>query len=116
MLGPKGTPYEGGFFHLDIRFPTEYPHAPPKIKFVTKIYHCNVNSYGSICVDILKSEWSPALTIVRTLQSISALLCEPNPKDPYVLEIANLLEKDKNAHDKEATEWTRSYASADLLS
>ena len=57
----KDSPYEGGVFFLDIRFPNDYPFKPPKIKFVTKIYHCNVNAKGGICLDLLKENWSPAL-------------------------------------------------------
>ena len=54
VTGPDDSPYAGGVFFLNIRFPTDYPFKPPKIAFTTRIYHCNVNSNGSICLDILK--------------------------------------------------------------
>jgi ubiquitin-conjugating enzyme E2 D/E len=54
IMGPEGTPYHGGVFFLSIHFPGDYPFKPPKIKFTTRIYHCNINSNGSICLDILK--------------------------------------------------------------
>ena len=59
LLGPTGTPYEGGSFHLDILFSQDYPFKPPKCKFTTRIYHPNINSSGGICLDILKDQWSP---------------------------------------------------------
>ena len=65
ILGPPGSPYEGGIFFLDIHFSPEYPFKPPKVTFRTRIYHCNVNSQGVICLDILKDNWSPALTISK---------------------------------------------------
>ena len=65
ILGPPGSPYEGGVFFLDIHFTPEYPFKPPKVTFRTRIYHCNVNSQGVICLDILKDNWSPALTISK---------------------------------------------------
>jgi len=65
IMGPKDSPYEGGIFFLNIHFPTDYPFKPPKVQFTTKIYHCNVNNNGSICLDILQSQWSPALTISK---------------------------------------------------
>ena len=86
--GPKDSPYEGGIFLLAIDFPKEYPFKPPKINFITKIYHPNINSGGSICLDILNSQWSPALTISKTLLSICSLLTDPNPNDPFVPDIA----------------------------
>tara|TARA_B100000927_G_C16198737_1_gene362597 strand:- start:73 stop:516 length:444 start_codon:yes stop_codon:yes gene_type:complete len=110
ILGPEGTPYHGGIFFLNINFPSEYPFQPPKVRFVTKIYHCNINSNGGICLDILKGQWSPALTIAKVLLSISSLLCEPNPDDPLVPEISKLYKKDKAKHDINAREYTMKYA------
>ena len=83
-----GSPYSGGVFFLDIQFPVDYPFKPPKVTFRTRIYHCNVNSSGQICLDILKEQWSPALTISKVLLSICSLLTDANPHDPLVGSIA----------------------------
>ena len=70
ILGPPDSPFEGGVFFLNIHFPTDYPFKPPKFAFTTRIYHPNINSNGAICLDILRSQWSPALTVskVRSFQ------------------------------------------------
>jgi ubiquitin-conjugating enzyme E2 D/E len=111
IMGPSETPYEGGIFWLDIHFPSQYPFNPPKIRFNTKIYHPNINFNGSICLDILGKEWSPALTIGKVLLSISSLMVEPNPDDPLVSEAANLYKKNINKYNRTAKEWTKMYAS-----
>ena len=109
-MGPEGSPYEGGVFKLKIDFPSDFPFNPPKMLFTTKIYHCNINSAGGICLDILKDQWSPALTISKILLSICSLMDDPNPDDPLVIDIADLLCKNKKVHDANAREWTLRYA------
>jgi ubiquitin-conjugating enzyme E2 D len=111
LAGPKDSPYEEGIFLLAINFPQTYPFKPPKISFQTKIYHPNINSGGSICLDILNSAWSPALTISKTLLSISSLLTDPNPDDPLVSDIAHIYKNNKSTYNETAKEWTKKYAS-----
>jgi len=110
IIGPSETPYEGGIFKIIINFPTDYPFKAPKVKFDTKVYHPNVNSSGQICLDVLKDQWSPALTIPKVLLSICSLLSDPNPSDPLVPDIAILYVKDRKKYDALAREWTRIYA------
>ena len=110
IIGPEGSPYAGGIFNLSIDFTKDYPFKPPKVIFTTKIYHCNINSSGSICLDILKDKWSPALTISKVLLSICSMMDDPNPNDPLVPEIAHLLKTDKVEHDNKARMYTLSYA------
>ena len=110
IIGPDDSPYNGGIFFLDIHFPEDYPFKPPKIIFKTRIYHCNINSSGGICLDILKDQWSPALTISKVLLSISSLLTDANPDDPLVPEIAHIYKTDKAKYEATAREWTRKYA------
>lgn len=110
IMGPADSPYSGGVFFLSIHFPTDYPFKPPKVSFTTRIYHPNINSNGSICLDILRSQWSPALTISKVLLSICSLLTDPNPDDPLVPEIARIYKTDKDKYNKLAKEWSHKYA------
>ena len=110
-MGPQESPYEGGVFFLSIQFPSDYPFKPPKIAFTTKIYHPNINNNGSICLDILRAQWSPALTITKVLLSILSLLTDPNPDDPLVPDIARLYRNDRKKYNETAKEWTKKYAS-----
>jgi ubiquitin-conjugating enzyme (huntingtin interacting protein 2) len=91
IKGPMGTCYEGGVFEIDIQIPKQYPFEPPKMKFTTKIWHPNISSQtGAICLDILKDQWSPALTIKTALLSLQALMCSPEPGDPQDAEVAKV--------------------------
>eukprot|EP01064_Diplonema_japonicum_P016987 TRINITY_DN2504_c0_g1_i1.p1 TRINITY_DN2504_c0_g1~~TRINITY_DN2504_c0_g1_i1.p1 ORF type:complete len:149 (+),score=16.68 TRINITY_DN2504_c0_g1_i1:291-737(+) len=111
IVGPESSPYQGGLFNLNIHFPADYPFKPPRLQFTTKIFHPNINSSGGICLDILKDQWSPALTISKVLLSICSLLTDPNPDDPLVPEIASLFKQDRKKFDDTAADWTRKYAS-----
>ncbi len=110
IIGPEGSPYAGGVFWLDIEFPVDYPFKPPRVIFTTKVFHPNINSQGGICLDILKDQWSPALSIGKVLLSISSLLTDPNPKDPLVPDIAQMYETDRGKFNQIAREWTLRYA------
>jgi ubiquitin-conjugating enzyme E2 D/E len=111
IMGPSDSPYAGGIFKLKIQFSTDYPFKAPILTFVTKIYHPNINSAGVICLDILKQNWSPALTIPKVLLSICSLLNDPNPADPLCPEIAEQYRNNRAEYDATARLWTQKYAS-----
>jgi len=110
VAGPKDSPYEGGTFNLELFLPEDYPMAPPKVRFMTKIYHPNIDKLGRICLDILKNKWSPALQIRTVLLSIQALLSAPNPDDPLANDVAEQWKTNEAHAIKTAKDWTRLYA------
>merc|ERR1712078_382532 len=110
ILGPVQSPYEGGAYKLELFLPEDYPMAPPKVRFLTKIYHPNIDKLGRICLDILKDKWSPALQIRTVLLSIQALLSAPNPDDPLANDVAEHWKTDEKAAIQEAKVWTQKHA------
>jgi ubiquitin-conjugating enzyme E2 D/E len=110
IIGPLSTPYEGGIFGVEMSFPSDYPFRPPEVRFLTRIFHPNINQKGEVCLDILKDRWSSSQTVRTLLLSISSLLDSPNPDDPLVAEIANLYKSQPSKFQKIAKEWTRDYA------
>ncbi|XP_042389728.1 ubiquitin-conjugating enzyme E2 10-like isoform X1 [Zingiber officinale] len=110
IMGPPDSPYAGGVFLVAIHFPPDYPFKPPKVAFRTKVFHPNINSNGTICLDILKEQWIPGLTISKVLLSICSLLTDPNLDDPLIPEIAHMYKTDRNMYEATAISWTQKYA------
>merc|ERR1712217_454416 len=110
VAGPEGTPYEKGSYQLELFLPEGYPMEPPKVRFLTKIYHPNIDKLGRICLDVLKDKWSPALQIRTILLSIQALLSTPAPDDPLDTVVADHFTKDKAGAEVQAREWNLKYA------
>lgn len=91
--------------------PEGYPFQPIKMKFITRVYHPNISSQsGAICLDILKDQWSPVLTLKSTLMSLRSLLCSPEPNDPQDAQVATHYLRDRDDFEKTARYWTEIYA------
>ncbi|KAM9369518.1 ubiquitin-conjugating enzyme E2 T [Phaethornis superciliosus] len=114
ILGGVDTPYEKGIFDLEIVVPERYPFEPPKIRFLTPIYHPNIDSAGRICLDLLKlppkGAWRPSLNISTLLTSIQLLMAEPNPDDPLMADISSEYKYNKEQFLLNARKWTEQHA------
>ncbi|XP_011745584.1 ubiquitin-conjugating enzyme E2 N-like [Macaca nemestrina] len=110
IAGLQDSLFQGGTFKLELLLAEEYPMAAPEVRFMTKIYHPNVDKLGRICLDILKDKWSPALQISTGLLSIQALLSAPNPDDPLANDVAEQWETNEAQAIETARAWTRLYA------
>ncbi|XP_070765873.1 ubiquitin-conjugating enzyme E2 T [Enoplosus armatus] len=114
IVGGTETPYEGGLFSLEIKVPERYPFEPPKIRFLTPIYHPNIDNSGRICHDALKlppkGAWKPSLNISTVLTSIQLLMAEPNPDDPLMADISSEFKYNKKTFTEKARKWTQEHA------
>jgi len=111
LAGPPGSAYEGGVFKLELFCHGSYPMEPPKIRFLTPIYHPNIDNVGRICLNILKETgWSPALRISAVLLSVQQLLGDPCLDDPLDEKICAHFKTNKAAALQQAKNWTKMYA------
>lgn len=109
--GPPDTPYAGGNFILEIKIPETYPFNPPKVKFITKIWHPNVSSVtGAICLDILRDQWAAAMTLRTVLLSLQALMAAAEPDDPQDAVVARQYKENNSIFIRTARLWTNIYA------
>ena len=90
--GPEGTPFVGGKFTVNLDFSDNYPFKPPKIKFVTKIYHPNIKGdTGEICTQAIEQQWVPTLNSKFIIQAILTVIHTPN--------LESALAKSPNSND-----------------
>lgn len=78
IVGPDESPFEGGIYQLRIMFPDQYPEKPPRVRFMTEMFHPNIFPDGNLCLDILQDQWNPIFSVSTILTSIQSLLTDPN--------------------------------------
>lgn len=114
IYGPEKSPYENGIFKVKISIGERYPFTPPTVRFITPIYHPNIDSGGRICLDILKmppqGDWKPNQNISSVLLSIRLLMDQPNPKDGLVSDISEEYIRNFELFKKKAIQHTKKYA------
>lgn len=114
IRGAADTPYEGGIFRLEVQIPCEYPLKPPRVRFITRIYHPNIDAQGRICLDSLnmppKGAWKPSLNIATLLSTVQCLMSEPNADDGLMADITEQFRQQPGVFRRTAAEWTAKYA------
>lgn len=111
LTGSEGTPYSQGLWQLHLRMPTDYPKSPPKATFRTRIFHPNVEeNTGAVCLETLKRDWDPKLTLKDILVTISCLLIQPNPDSALNEKAGVLVREDYPGFERQAKLMTRIHA------
>lgn len=110
ILGPESTPYEGGHFKVKLALGADFPAAPPKCYFITKIFHPNVSKCGEVCVNTLKKDWNKDSGIERILLTVKCLLIVPNPESALNEEAGKLLLENYEDYAKYARMMTKVHA------
>jgi hypothetical protein len=97
----RATSFAGGKFLFEFNVPKDYPHTAPKVQCKTTVFHPNLDMEGHVCLNILREDWKPVLTIQSIVMGLQFLMLEPNADDPLNKEAANLLAENprcRNAH------------------
>lgn len=117
LEGPKDCPYEGGIFAARLSFPADFPMSPPKMKFLSEIWHPNVYADGTVCISILHppgddqlsgetafERWLPIQTVETVLLSVLVMIASPNPDSPANVDAAVQWRRDREAYNRRAKE------------
>lgn len=120
IMGPSDTPFEGGFFKTELQFPKDYPNKPPKMRFISEIYHPNIHPNGEVCISILhdpgedkwgyerpEERWLPIHTVETIIMSVISMLSEPNTESPANVDAAVQIRQDPQGFKKRVLECVR---------
>ncbi|RZF43375.1 hypothetical protein LSTR_LSTR001636 [Laodelphax striatellus] len=111
LIVPATHPFNQGAFKIEITFPAEYPFKPPTIVFKTKIYHPNIDENGAVCLSIIRADnWKPSTRLSQIIESLVALIDNPDAEHPVRDDIATDYMKNREKFFKDAEEYTKNYS------
>jgi len=110
IMGPEQTPFEGGVFKVKLMLPSDYPNAPPKGFFLTRIFHPNISKTGENCVNTLKKDWQSNLGVGHVLQVVRCLMINPFPESALNDEAGKLFMEAYDEYCKKACMYTEVHA------
>jgi len=99
-ISPDEGFYKGGRFTFNFAVGPSYPHEPPKVKCATPVYHPNIDLEGNVCLNILREDWKPVLTINSIVYGLQYLFLEPNSEDPLNKEAAEVLQSNRKVFEQ----------------
>uniref|UniRef100_A0A0A9Z2Q8 E2 NEDD8-conjugating enzyme n=1 Tax=Lygus hesperus TaxID=30085 RepID=A0A0A9Z2Q8_LYGHE len=100
VICPDEGFYRGGKFTFSFKVGPNYPHEPPKVKCETHVYHPNIDLEGNVCLNILREDWKPVLTVSSIVYGLQYLFLEPNPEDPLNKEAAEVLQNNRRVFEQ----------------
>lgn len=120
ITGPEGTCFDGGVFVARLYFPTDYPLSPPKMRFITDVFHPNVYPDGRVCISILHApgddplgyessaeRWSPVQSVEKILLSVVSILAEPNDESGANVDAAKMWRENREEFNRIAERTVR---------
>ena len=119
LMGPQDSPYKGGLFYLKVLFPFDYPQSKPEVRFITPIYHVNVNNVqnygedidplGHVCISTI-NKWNPTKTMKQVFIDIFALFYLGNPESPFSIDMKKEFKEHKDLYDRKVKYFVQKYA------
>jgi len=106
-ISPMEGMYKGGKFIFDFKISDNYPHEPPKVRCSTQVYHPNIDMEGAVCLNILREDWKPVLTLQSVIMGLQFLMADPNPDDPLNKDAAKLMNADPDRFERKVKQTLR---------
>lgn len=120
MTGPGDTPYAGGLFYIKVMFTKDYPNTKPEVRFITPIYHLNVNHLqqygdeidplGHVCISTINN-WDPSKSdMTKVFKDIFVLFYQPGVESPFGFDRRDEYKKNPKLYEQKVRYFTKKYA------